>query len=48
MSTYNNLNNDPELLEIKTKDDQTKKLQQKTELHDHEHVIKPLKIDNEY
>ena len=48
MTTYPNLNNDPELLKIKTKDDQLKELQYKTEKHDHENILKSLKNDNEY
>ena len=36
MATYLNLNNEPELLTIKTKDDQIKELQYKTEKQDHE------------
>ena len=43
-----NLNDDPELLKIKTKDDQIKELQYKTEKHDYENIVKSLKIDNEY
>ena len=45
---YPNLNNDPELLEIKAKDDQLKELQYKTEEHDHENILKSFKIGNEY
>ena len=47
MSTYPNINNEPELLRIKTKDDQLKKLQYKTERHDYEIKLKSLKNDNE-
>ena len=47
MTTHPNLNNEPELLKIKTKDDQSKELQYKTEKHDHENILKSLKIDNE-
>ena len=32
----------------KTKDDQLKELQYKTEKYDHENILKSLKIDNEY
>ena len=46
MSTYPNLNNEPELLKIKTKDDQLKELQYGTEKHDHEIILKSLKADN--
>ena len=45
---YPNLNNDPELLKIKTKDDQLEELQYKTEKHDYENILKSLEIDNEY
>ena len=47
MSTYPDLKNEPELLKIKTKDDQLKELQYKTEKHDHENILKSLKADNE-
>ena len=48
MSNYPDLKNDVELLKIKTKDDQLNELQYKTEKHDHENILKSLKIDNEY
>ena len=48
MSTYPNLKNEPELLKIKTKDDQLKELQYKTEKHDFDNILKSPKIDNEY
>ena len=48
MSTYPDLKNDVELLKIKTKDDQLKELQYKTEKHDLENILKSLKNDNEY
>ena len=48
MSGYPNLKTDDvELLKIKTKDDQLKELQNKTEKHDHENILKSLKADNE-
>ena len=47
MSTYPNSNNKPEFLKIKTKDDQFEELQYKTERHDHENILKSLKLDNE-
>ena len=48
MSGYPNLKTDDvELLKIKTKDDQLKELQYKTEKHDHENILKSLKSDNE-
>ena len=46
MTTYPNLNNEPELLKIKTRDDDFKNLKYQTEKHDHEKVLKSLKIDN--
>ena len=55
MSTYPNLNNDPELLKIKTKDDEirnfkleTENLKYYSERHNHENILKSLKVDNEY
>ena len=47
MTTYPNLNNKPELLKIKTRDDETENLKYQTENHDHENILKSLKIDNE-
>ena len=41
------MNNDPELLKLKTKDDEIKDLKYKTENHDHENIMKSLKIDKE-
>ena len=48
MTTYPNINNEPELLIIKTRDDEIKNLKYQTEKHDHENILKSLKIDNEY
>ena len=48
MSTYPNLKNEPELLKIKTKDDEIKELKHRSEKHDHENILKSPKIDNEY
>ena len=47
MSTYPNINNEPELLKIKTRDDEIKNLKYQTEKHDQENILKTLKIDNE-
>ena len=47
MSIYRNLNNEPELFNTKTKDDEIKDLKYKKEKHDHENILKSLKIDNE-
>ena len=48
MSTNPNLNNDPELLKIKTKDAEVKDLNNKNEKLDHENIIKSLESHNEY
>ena len=55
MSTYPNINNKPELLKIKTKDDEIKSLKYETEnlkysneRHNHQNILKSLKVDNEY
>ena len=48
MSTYPNINNEPELLKIKTRDDEIRNLRYQAEKHDHENILKSLKIDNEY
>ena len=48
MSTHPKLNRDRELLKIKTKDDEIKELEYKTQKHDYENILKSLKIDNEY
>ena len=45
---YPNKNGGAKLLKIKTKYDQLKEIQYKTENHDHENVLKSFKIDNEY
>ena len=47
MTTYPNLNNEPELLKIRSKDDQLKELQYRREKHDFENILKSLKSDNE-
>ena len=47
MTTYPNLNKEPELLK-KTGDDEIKNLNYQTEKHDHENILKSLKIDSEY
>ena len=48
MSNYPDLKNEPELLKIKTRDDEIKNLKYQTEKHDHENILKSLKVDNEY
>ena len=47
MTTYPNLYNEPELLKMKTKDDEIKNLKYQREKHDHKNILKSLKIDNE-
>ena len=48
MTSYPDLKNEPELLKIKTRDDEIENLKYQTEKHDHENILKSLKIDNEY
>ena len=48
MTNYPDLKNEPELLKIKTRDDEIKNLKYQTEKHDHEKFLNSLKIDNEY
>ena len=55
MSTYPDLKNEPELLKIKTKDDEIRNLQHETESlkyysekHNHENILKSLRVDNEF
>ena len=48
MSTYPNLNNETELLKIKTRDDEIKSLKHQLEKHDHENKLKSVKICSEY
>ena len=47
MTTYPITNNEPETLKLKTRDDENKNLKNQTEKHDHENILKSLKIDNE-
>ena len=47
MTTHPNIN-EPELLKIKTRDDEIKNLKYQTEKHHYENILKSLKIDNEY
>ena len=48
MSSYPILNNESEQLKIKTRDDENKNINYQTEKHDHENILKSLKIDYEY
>ena len=47
MTNYPDLKNEPELLKIKTRDDENKNLKYQTEKHDHEIILKSLKINND-
>ena len=47
MSTNPSLDNEPELLKIKTRDDEIRNLKYQTEKHDFENILKSLKSDNE-
>ena len=48
MNTYPILINEPELLKIKTRDDEIENLKNQTEKHYHENLLNSLKFDNEY
>ena len=48
MMTYPDLKNEPELLKIKTRDDEIKNLKYQTEKHDFENIFKSLKSDYEF
>ena len=48
MTTYPNINNEPELLKMKTRYDEIKILKYQLEKHDHENIAKSPKIENEY
>ena len=48
MTNYPDLKNEPELLKIKTTDDEIKNLKSQHEKHDHQNILKSLKNDNEY
>ena len=48
MTNYPDLKNEPELLKIKTRDDEIRNLKYQTEKHDYENILKSLKVDNEY
>ena len=47
MTTYTKINNEPELLKIKTRDDEIKNLKYQTGKHGHEIILKSPEIDNE-
>ena len=48
MSTYPDLKKEPELLKIKTRDDEIENLKYTQEKHDHEKILTSLKVDNDY
>ena len=48
MSNYPDLKNEPELLKIKTRDDEIKELKYQTEKYDYENILKSLKNDKNY
>ena len=48
MSAYPDIKNEPELLKIKSRDDEIKNLKYQTEKHDFDNILKSLKNDNEY
>ena len=48
MTTYPDLKNEPELLKIRSRDEEIKNLKYQTEKHDYENILKSLKVDNEY
>ena len=48
MTNYLDLMNEQKLLKFKTRDDEIKYLKYQTAKHDHENILKSLKIDNEY
>ena len=47
MTSYPDLKNEPEMLKIKTRDDEIKNLKYQTEKHDHENILNSLKVDNQ-
>ena len=48
MTTYPKINHEPERLKIKIKDDEIKSSKYQTEKHDHENILKSIKIHNEF
>ena len=47
MTNYPDIKNEPEVLKIKTRDDEIKSLKYQTEKHDHGKTLKSLRADNE-
>ena len=48
MTAHLNVNNEPELFKLKTRDDEIKNLKNQTENRDHENILKCLKTDNDF
>ena len=48
MTTYPDIKNEPELLKIKTRDDEIRNLKYQTEKHNYQNIFKSLKTDKEY
>ena len=48
MSTYPNISNEPELLKMKTRDEEIENIKYQTGKHDHENTLKSLEFDNEF
>ena len=48
MIIYPNLIKEPEIIKIKTRDDEIKNLKNQTEKLDHGNILKSLKNDNDY
>ena len=48
MTTYPDLKNEPELLKIRTEDNENKILKNQTEKHEHEKILDCLENVNEY
>ena len=48
MTTYPDLKNEPELLKIKTRDEEIRNLKYQSEKHDFENILKSLKNDKLY
>ena len=47
MTTFPNLYKEPEMLKMKTRDNEMKNPNYQTEKHDYEIILKSLKIDND-
>ena len=47
MTTYPDLKNEPEFSKIRSRDDQLKELQYRSEKYDYENILKSLRSDNE-